>query len=554
MNQLEHVDDMASQGDLENLRLDDTTKRINHAPSVDPNANRTSLDGQSDALAIKSPGRGDSCLPPATKEDLCEACQKIDFDALTEAKPGRYPFLRRDALWSLGPQPYRSLEESAKSCRLCRFFAEFFRESMGEPISKDELDPIMVSLSNEGKGDLWSLSWEFNDLAFGMGGYSRPYFCLCVRYQNPDTNEGPEDRIQFCRRPGWDRPPLGFRVPTPQVPFDLIRSWLEFCQCHHGSDCSKGGATSIQPLRVIDCEPTARRVVQYSLEFGKYAALSYVWGAPLETVDTPPLFGPGGLPSVLLRTIEEAITVTLNLGLRYLWVDQYCVSQDHEGKKARQIRLMCEIYHGAELTIIASAATDANYGLPGVGSIPREVPRSIQIGVDTLVDMPEHDFSLSRGGTAWCWRGWTYQEGVLSRRRLVFTENQVYFRCAEMSIWEALDIPLDLLHYEAQRGGQRRESKMFNFGQHFQSTKENMTTDHHIGSYFSTELSRPEDAIHAISGIFSYFNKVKETMLMLSGLPLSVTHDSHLGPPTYPLTHAVLLALGWHLWASQLER
>ena len=42
--------------------------------------------------------------------------------------------------------------------------------------------------------------------------------------------------------------------------------------------------------------------------------------------------------------------------------------------------------------------------------------------------------------------------------------------------------------------------------------------DFHIESYFSTELSRPEDAIHAMSGIFSYFNKVRETILVLFGL------------------------------------
>jgi hypothetical protein len=279
MNQLEHVDDKTSQGDLENLRLDDTTKDTNQAPSVHTNANMTSLDGQSEALAIDSPSKGDSCLPPVTKEDLCEACQKIDLDALTEGGPGGYSFWRGSRkeeapLWSLGPQPYRALEASARSCRLCRFFTDFFKEIMDESMPKDHLDPIMVSLRNDDRGS--SLSWDFNSLTFGMGGFCRPYFGLCVRYQNPDTNEGMEDRIQFCRRPGSDRPPLGFRVPTPQVPFDLIRSWLDFCQCHHGPGCSEGGATTMQSLRVIDCEPTARRVVPYSPELGKYAALSYV--------------------------------------------------------------------------------------------------------------------------------------------------------------------------------------------------------------------------------------------------------------------------------------
>jgi hypothetical protein len=216
---------------------------------------------------------------------------------------------------------------------------------------------------------------------------------------------------------------------------------------------------------------------------------------------------------------------------------------------------MDEVYRGAELAIIASAGSDANYGLPGVGSISRKSPRSIQIRVDTLVDMSEHAFSLSLGGATWSRRGWTYQEGVLSRRRLVFMENQVYFQCAEMSVWEALDIPLDLLHHETQRGSQRREPKTFSFRQCFRSVKKTRIVDHHIASYFSRELSRPEDAIRAISGIFSYFNNVERTVLMLSGLPLYVTHNSQLGPPTFPSAHAALLALGWYLkFSPQLKR
>lgn len=65
-------------------------------------------------------------------------------------------------------------------------------------------------------------------------------------------------------------------------------------------------------------------------------------------------------------------------------------------------------------------------------------------------------------------------------------ENQVYFQCAEMSIWEALDIPLDLLHSEAQRGSQRRESMRLSFQEAFQRTKEMRMVDFHIESYFSS--------------------------------------------------------------------
>ncbi|KAI4178778.1 MAG: hypothetical protein L6R41_008211, partial [Letrouitia leprolyta] len=43
----------------------------------------------------------------------------------------------------------------------------------------------------------------------------------------------------------------------------------------------------------------------------------------------------------------------------------------------------------------------------------------------------------------WATRGWTYQEGVLSHRRLVFTEQQMYWECNGMANNESLDL-LDL--------------------------------------------------------------------------------------------------------------
>lgn len=64
MNRLEQVDDKTFQGDLESLRPKNAAEDINEAPSVGKKANRTSLDGQSDALAIESPAKGNSCLSP----------------------------------------------------------------------------------------------------------------------------------------------------------------------------------------------------------------------------------------------------------------------------------------------------------------------------------------------------------------------------------------------------------------------------------------------------------------------------------------------------------
>lgn len=46
----------------------------------------------------------------------------------------------------------------------------------------------------------------------------------------------------------------------------------------------------------------------------------------------------------------------------------------------------------------------------------------------------------------WNKRGWTYQEGLLSRRRVIFTDSEVFFECWGMACRECIDAPLEELH------------------------------------------------------------------------------------------------------------
>ncbi|KAK0750249.1 heterokaryon incompatibility, partial [Schizothecium vesticola] len=80
----------------------------------------------------------------------------------------------------------------------------------------------------------------------------------------------------------------------------------------------------------------------------EYAALSYVWGAATET---PIIFSGSRLPADIPLVVADAISVCLQLGLQYLWVDRYCILQDDAETKDAQIRNMNLIYKQAELTI-----------------------------------------------------------------------------------------------------------------------------------------------------------------------------------------------------------
>ncbi|KAH7321868.1 heterokaryon incompatibility, partial [Rhexocercosporidium sp. MPI-PUGE-AT-0058] len=144
-----------------------------------------------------------------------------------------------------------------------------------------------------------------------------------------------------------------------------------------------------------------------------YVALSYVWGRNhLADKDRE-----SSAPSLLAapKVIADSVDVVKLLGVRYLWVDRYCINQDDAYEKHDQICRMDDIYSDAQLTIIAGAGDDPELGLPGVNGTLRNPQSTCQVGNYTLVSSLIAT-SASLHETACASRGWTYQEGLLSKR------------------------------------------------------------------------------------------------------------------------------------------
>jgi len=103
--------------------------------------------------------------------------------------------------------------------------------------------------------------------------------------------------------------------------------------------------------------------------------------------------------------------------------------------KSQMIGSMDQVYSKAFLTIVAAAGHDAYHGLPGVGKTCRKRQAALKIGkVNLLEHLSPHPGTLLKT-SAWGTRGWTCQEGLLSRRRLVFTDQQTSFVCEKCSSW-----------------------------------------------------------------------------------------------------------------------
>ncbi|KAF3025743.1 hypothetical protein E8E14_014395 [Neopestalotiopsis sp. 37M] len=196
-----------------------------------------------------------------------------------------------------------------------------------------------------------------------------------------------------------------------------------------------GPSESLDALRVVDLELECLMMVPCT---ARYVALSYAWPR-FETLrllqgNTAELHQVGGLRkswSKLPKVIQNAMTVVRGLGERHLWVDALCIIQDDESEKGMLIQAMDQVYGGSLLTLVVATAvpTTENYGIPGIDETIRSRTQAVgeMEGLRIATALLEYPESIK--GSVWVSRGWTFQEAILSKRCLMFTDDQMYFRC-----------------------------------------------------------------------------------------------------------------------------
>jgi len=338
---------------------------------------------------------------------------------------------------------------------------------------------------------------------------------LFVRMKNESSKRWPIRRsvwndgtIPFSSvQPTRSVPHIGLRIICPEK-FDqnFVMDSISYCSANHLSACQPHIIDAPDFFRVIDCKARQVIVAQPGCE---YLALSYVWGTTTRT-STGSLGDLDNCPKV----ISDSMDVTLNLSFRYLWVDRYCIDQLDDEDKQHQIRQMDLIYANAVATIIAAAGDGPEYGLPGVNGTVRKHQPQIHVCGHLLASTLPHP-SRSVSDSKWATRGWTYQEGILSKRRIVFTDDQVIFECNGMHTLESQALPLDLLH-TSDKGRFRNEVR------HGAFEWKTPGTDimPFLAEFSKRELSHPVDALNAIQGIFQMFLKAKTPIYHIEGVPL----------------------------------
>ncbi|KAK4223994.1 HET-domain-containing protein [Podospora fimiseda] len=311
----------------------------------------------------------------------------------------------------------------------------------------------------------------------------------------------------------------GVKAICPQkVNFAQVKRWINFCTKNHSPEkCRLPSIPELPGFYLIDC--WTRSLVTPPQDC-QYITLSYVWGQ--KTVNSSL---EGSLPSV----IQGSISVTMALGYRYLWVDRYCIDQTSEHKHL-QIAQIDRIYSQSVLTIIAAAGHDSDYGLPGVSLRHRHQQEKLKLADFTLIRVPPPT-AYTLGNSPWLTRGWTYQEGFLAQRRLIFTDDEVSFVCNQMYCSELNNQPADSIPHASVE-----PFLLKNFPDHFNLGFGAEEVGYYVRNFTSKNLSYPSDSLTACLGILGFFERWPHCAYHLFGVLLRYGGQSR----------DINLGLGWY--------
>ncbi|KAL1870788.1 hypothetical protein VTK73DRAFT_2512 [Phialemonium thermophilum] len=401
---------------------------------------------------------------------LCRSCTPFDpqlylgslFLQRSEVRQFRYPWAEK------------SVDDMAKerSCSLCRLVLRVF-EQTEDPVRRATLQympsayhlqpsqqpilraegPIWRSILNVVNLEIWA-----DDKRVGVVHMSAQ---TSDNFLEPEIRAVPDGRLGSSSLPVPDcsvrtlfphfKPSLmKARRTEPMVSAELLNVWVEQCRTHSARCRPEIIRPALRPaVRMIDVQK--RKVVhpfRTSEADPRFAALSYVWGQGVKQLKNT---REGGLHRLLEQdeflsdgntdvptTIRDALILCQRLRIPYLWVDALCLDQDgvrsggtSDSMSHDPFSTMGEIYASAWVTIVAAHGEDSWAGLPGIVS-----PRPESYITEPLSEDGGRRLLICRKAladcvrdTVWSRRAWTFQEMVLSKRLLVFTDTEVFFEC-----------------------------------------------------------------------------------------------------------------------------
>ncbi len=228
-----------------------------------------------------------------------------------------------------------------------------------------------------------------------------------------------------------------------------MHKWIRECKTVHKS-CDYQIHQTL-PSRVIelltDSDIPKLRLTNSTGLTGIYCALSHCWGN-LEGFRLTNASSSSLQKSIawqsLSKTFQDALIVTRNVGVRYLWIDALCILQDDAADWAFEAANMAAVYSNAFLVIAASSAPNGSVGcftqrkqvpcikvkskyrITSLSAIrPKVFVRERYEHVDFDPNHPQPSTELE----PLLGRAWAFQERWLAARILHYASNEMIWEC-----------------------------------------------------------------------------------------------------------------------------
>ena len=223
----------------------------------------------------------------------------------------------------------------------------------------------------------------------------------------------------------------------------------------------------------------------------------------------------------LPKTFREAVEITRNLGIRYLWIDALCILQDSQKDWRHEAAMMMKVYENSHCNISALAATNSEHGCFSE-RYPIKSSRTI-VETDWINEFnPSYDIypeifwrdhveltALSR-------RAWVFQERLLAPRILHYGRNQLLWECLELDACETYPDGLpytDTVRRDREDDGGAITSRWKGVDLDTKALRRRFALEHAgrslmykywhqlVHVYSSCDLTRAEDKLVAISSL-----------------------------------------------------
>ncbi|KAI8628791.1 heterokaryon incompatibility protein-domain-containing protein [Xylariaceae sp. FL1651] len=344
----------------------------------------------------------------------CVYCQRLKID-IRDENPSKSSF------------EVFSHEEIYGAMNNCALF-----KTIVEGISPTKLmsgTKVQAEISSNENKTTWSITFCVEYTSEGRSHYgSRCFFYVYTEESDPAH--------RFIQRLV---PNLNPRSPAS---FETARKWLLECQRSHRNCCSHADQTMPTRLLKIPQEdgPAILGLINVKSQHS-YVALSYCWGRDQPCKLTKQRLQDGGMFSTLdlPRTILDAVEVTKNLGISFIWIDALCIIQDDPESVGRELEKMPAIYSNAILTISAASAKTCYDGFLnprealGFNSATIRLPIKLPDGEEGHIFLAYYDkwakhqeYSENEPINE---RAWTLQEHVVPPRILYYSSQQLHWIC-----------------------------------------------------------------------------------------------------------------------------